>query len=94
MIRDGDRRFWFFDKYVVFMGGDSYVDQVSTHLQKALGLWDSGAKIVMYSDKWGWFDPENAAFDRDAEDPEAAAAAEKWERETLRPYHAARWGNE
>ena len=90
MFREGGRRFWFYEQFVVIIGGESHVDRVAAHLDAALSRWDAGGKIVMYSDRWGWFDSEVGAFERDISDPEAATVLEQHE-VSLRCIHAETW---
>jgi hypothetical protein len=44
--------------------------EVQQQLKKALDLWESGNRYVIYSHDWGWLDPETTRFERDRSDPE------------------------
>lgn len=68
MWRQGSRRFWFCDQFVVFQGGESgdfLKSHVSLRLNEALDRWDQGCDTVIYSGYFGWFDAKSGSWEMD-----------------------------
>jgi hypothetical protein len=68
MWREGDRWFWFYHAHVFFLNPDadwpSY-DLVRERFASALDRWNSGQRAVIYSQCWGWYDPDTGRFESD-----------------------------
>ena len=73
--RVGNRRFWFCDEYVVYMGDEStkgLVARSSRRLKEALGRWDSGCTAVVFTGEYGWYDSRADRWEADARIRDAA----------------------
>ncbi len=46
------------------------ISEVQHQLDKALDLWETGNRHVIYNSSYGWFDTDTMRFERDTSDPE------------------------
>jgi hypothetical protein len=73
----GGRRFWFYDRFVVFVAQtNASVARTSDRLDSVIRLWETCSHDVIFSGPWGWFDSHTRRFQRD---PVADSFPEDWE---------------